>query len=265
MNAVLRSPTKWLSLPKAGNRPEENEDASKVVYSHTGMSIHSRRATVAVSDGASESAFAREWANDLATVFVQCPPDLCELTEHSLNRWLASVQEEWRAGIPWDRLPWHGEAKARAGAFATLLGLTIGVVPDSSRQLIWQAVAIGDSCLFVVRDDHLKVSFPIKNAAQFDNTPSLVCSNPANDAGMWEAVQLRSGECEPGDRIILASDALACWFLSTSAAGGKPWETLLSLGGQSRWNEWVEEHRRAGLLRNDDTTLVIIEVVKGPF
>ena len=61
----------------------------------------------------------------LLDAFVSRPPDMCCLTEDSMYDWLAFAQEEWRAGIPWDRIPWHGEAKARAGAFATLLGLTV--------------------------------------------------------------------------------------------------------------------------------------------
>ena len=217
-------------------------------------------ARVAISDGASESAFAREWAKILTGAFVARPPDLCGLTEDSLLDWLASAQEEWRACVPWDRIPWHGEAKARAGAFATLLGLTIGAAPDNSRRLSWQAVAVGDSCLFVVRDDRLWLSFPLEDPAQFDNSPALVCSNPANAGELWEEVRRHSGECAPGDLFILASDALACWFLANSAAGEKPWKILLALDS-SRWDAWVGEQRRGGLMRNDDTTVVIIKVI----
>ena len=36
------------------------------------------------------------------------------------------------------------------------------------------------------------------------------------------------GECAPADRLILASDALACWFLAKNAAGQNSWETLLA-------------------------------------
>ena len=217
-------------------------------------------AWAAVSDGASESAFAREWANALVEAFVAQPPETCGLTEESLNEWLATPQEQWRSGMPWDRLPWHGEAKARAGAFATLLGLTFGSAPDDSQRLSWQAVAVGDSCLFVVRDGRLRLSFPLEDASEFDNNPALVCSNPDNAGELWEAVRLHSGECAAGDLFVLATDALACWFLARNAAGEKPWKTLLDLD-PSRWAPWVGEQRHGGFMRNDDTTLVIIEVV----
>ena len=257
---ALRPPRSFW-LPKAGNCPEEYEDASKVVYPQRMGASGRRTARAAVSDGASESAFAREWANVLVDAFVDRPPGLGGLTANSMRDWLASAQEEWHAGIPWDRIPWHGEAKARAGAFATLLGLTVATKADSSRRLSWRAVAVGDSCLFVVRDDRLWLSFPLADAAQFDNSPTLVCSNPDNAGEIWEGVRRADGECAAGDTFILASDALACWFLGRSAEGEKPWETLLALDA-SGWAGWVEEQRRAGSMRNDDTTLVIIRVAK---
>ena len=213
-----------------------------------------------VADGASESAFAREWANILTNAFVDRPLDLCCLTGDTLGTWLLPAQGEWHSAIPWDRLPWHGEAKARAGAFATLLGLIIGSAPDDPQCLSWQALAVGDSCLFVIRDDRLWLSFPLEDAAEFDNSPALVCSNPANAGGLWESVRLSSGECASGDLLVLATDALACWFLARYAAGEKPWETLLALDS-SGWDAWVGEQRRGRFMRNDDTTLVIIEVV----
>ena len=161
--------------------------------------------------------------------------------------------------MPWERIPWHGEAKARAGAFATLLGLAIGSAPDDSGRLSWQAMAVGDSCLFVVRDGRLRLSFPLEDPAEFDNNPALVCSNPDNAGGLWESVRRSSGECAPGDLLILATDALACWLLAEHAAGERPWETLLALDPPA-WAGWVGERRRNGSMRNDDTTLVIIEV-----
>lgn len=255
----LKPPKTW-RLSKEGNRPEECEDAFRVVYpSGAGAEI----VRAAVCDGATESAFAREWAEILADAFVDQPLDLSGMTEGSLKTWLKRGQEEWHEGIPWDQIPWHGEAKARAGAFATLLGLTIGADLANPRQPWWQAVAVGDSCLFVVRNDRLLLSFPLEDAGQFDNNPALVCSNPANSQGLWEGVRLQSGECSPGDRFILASDALAAWFLASYAAGEKPWETLMELDASER-DGWVGEQRSERLMRNDDTTLVIIDTDQVP-
>ena len=219
-----------------------------------------RTARVSVADGASESAFAREWANILTDAFVDRPPGISGLTDDSLRDWLAPAQEEWRCAVPWDRIPWHGEAKARAGAFATMLGLAVGSAPDDPQRLSWQALAVGDSCLFVVRDDRLWLSFPLEDAAEFDNNPALVCSNPDDPGDLWESVRGSSGECAPGDLLILATDALACWLLARHDEGESPWDTLLALDS-SQWTAWVGEQRTGGFMRNDDTTVVIIEVV----
>ena len=252
-------PPKRFWLPKEGNYPEEYEDASRVVYPQRIGASGQRTARAVVSDGASESAFAREWANVLAEAFISRPPEMCCPTKDSMCDWMALAQEEWNAGIPWDRIPWHGVAKARDGAFATLLGLTVAAKAGNSRRLFWRAVAVGDSCLFVVREDRLWLSFPLEDAAKFDNSPNLICSNPDNAGSLWENVHRTCGECGAGDSFILTSDALACWFLERSAEGEKPWETLLALDA-SAWASWVEEQRHSGLMRNDDTTLVIMRV-----
>ncbi len=249
-----------LCLPKRGNSPDEYEDAYRVGVLEHAEGADGGEARVAVADGASESAFARTWANQLAMAFVFRPPELCGLTEESLNAWLVAPQERWRGSVPWDRLPWHGEAKARAGAFATLLGVTFQSAPEDSSRLRWRALAVGDSCLFVVRDGQLAVSFPLEDALEFDNTPALICSNPASAAPAWDGVCRREGECEVGDSFILASDALSCWFLARTAAGEQPWEALAALD-PSNWEAWVDGQRSAGLMRNDDTTFVTVAVV----
>ena len=222
---------------------------------------HGEVAVSAVADGASEAAFAREWANALVDAWVAGPPELAALTGESLAAWLAPAQEAWSAAVPWDRLPWHGEAKARAGAFATLLGLALSAEDGDADALRWQALAVGDSCLFVVRDGALLTSFPLDDAAQFDNNPDLICSNPANAGGLRDAARLAGGECAEGDLLILASDALSRWFLAANAAGERPWEPLAELDATA-WEAWLDEERGARALGNDDVTLATFEVAQ---
>ncbi len=253
-------PLRRFWLPKAGNSSDEYEDAFRAYYPRQFDGADGRTARKAVSDGATESAFAREWANALTAAFVTRPLDLNALTERSLREWLAPAQMEWQGRVPWNRIPWHGEAKARAGAFATLLGVTFRAQSQNPARLCWQAVAVGDSCLFLVRDGRLHTSFPLEDPDQFDNHPSLVCSNPAGTTGLWERVERTSGECVTGDLFLLASDALARWFLARIAAGEKPWETLLSSDDDS-WAEWASEQRNARLIGNDDMTLLATTVV----
>ena len=250
------SPPRRFSTPKAGNRADECEDDSRVVYPASKYGLNSAR--IALSDGASESAFAKPWAQILTEAFVRRPFDLSNPTQCALESWLAPGQQEWDKKVPWDRIPWHGEAKARAGALATLLALSIE--PNRQGRPSWQAVAVGDSCLFIVRGDALLLSFPLEDPAAFNNTPALICANPANNRGLGEQVRRSQGECAEGDLFIMASDALACWILERAAAGEKPWKTLWAVDSPGSWDDWVQTQRHERSMKNDDTTLIIVKV-----
>ena len=247
-------PARVLQVAKAGNRPDECEDASRVVYS-----LRTGTAWMALTDGASESAFARDWARILVDSYVANPFEPSELSGDALTEWVGSCARIWSDFIPWDRLPWHGQAKTRAGSLAALLALAIDLSPDSSGAFPWRAAAVGDCCLFVVRDGALDLAFPMDSPGQFNNTPSLICSNPANNSGLWGRVLRLQGQLRPGDTALLASDALAAWFLQESESGGRPWETLASLTPQE-WEGWVNGKRQAREMRNDDTTLIVLSV-----
>ena len=191
--------------------------------------------------------------------FVERPLDILGLSEEALHGWLSLGQENWRLEVRLSLIPWQREAKARAGAFATLLGVTITGVSDNVDRFHYQTIAVGNSCLIVIRNDRVRLSFPMGESSEFDNNPSLVCSNPANAEDLWQKVQLRGGDCVAGDRLILTSDDLACWSLSQCEVGETPWRTLLALE-PCQWDDWVENQRSVVLMRIDDTTLVIIRV-----
>ena len=106
------------------------------------------------------------------------------------------------------------------------------------------------------------MSFPLDESGQFNNTPSLICSNPDNNEDLWERVRQLDGEFRQGDLILLASDAVASWLLRQCESGGKPWETLLELE-EADWEGWVRERRQERSMRNDDSTLIAVEVEPG--
>ena len=242
-------------LPKRGNSAEEYEDAL----------AHSTH-RFAVADGATESSFAERWAQALTSQFVASPPDHIRNNSIPLEEWLRPLQKEWHKSIPWDRLPWYAEEKARGGAFAAFLGVEITPAPSRFRIMDlfrkrqgtrWHAFAVGDSNFFHIRNDSLTKAFPYEKSDQFNSRPLLLSSNPNRNQGVWKSISQAEGDCEPGDILILMTDALAAWFLKQHEAGKKPWSELLALNTEEEFTIFIELLRNEAGLRNDDTTLLI--------
>jgi hypothetical protein len=67
-----------------------------------------------------------------------------------------------------------------------------------------------------------------------------------------------------GDRFLLMTDALAEWTLRQAEENGWPTlavdHLLAELAPQAAFAGWVEEHRRGHGLRNDDVTLMVIDL-----
>jgi hypothetical protein len=274
-------------LPKNGNTLEEYEDAFASVTTD---------GRFAIADGATESSFAASWASALARGFVSGPPELSAQPESQFREWLIPLQQAWHASVPWGNLSWFAEDKARAGAFSSLLGLAFvdnrrseastpraqrAIAPsveasdtitaesqsqsasdgsDSGASLSWHALAVGDSCLFQVRNCGLLKSFPLDRSEQFGNHPLLVSSNPVKNQQVWSELSYEEGGVEPGDIFLLATDALAHWFLREGEKGEQPWNILTILETDLAFASFVGDLREKGSIRNDDTTLLLVRV-----
>lgn len=237
---ALRS--RCLFLPKQGNSREEYEDAS-AADDGTGK--------FAVADGASESIGAGEWAKMLTDAFVADAP-----SAETFSDWLNALQKRWQAEVGNQTAPWYIEEKLRDGAFATFLGLNIEGTKDSG-VASWRALAVGDSCLFRVRGNSNVRSFPMKSAESFGTRPELIGSR----AKAVVAPLHSKGTLRAGDRLLLATDALAQWFLAEIEAGRKPWRELIRLT-EEQFVVWTATLRQNKQLKNDDVTLLIIEIDK---
>ncbi|MEI8374269.1 MAG: hypothetical protein WCJ35_15710 [Planctomycetota bacterium] len=270
----------WLA--RRGNSSAEYEDAS------AGNDAAGR---YAVADGATESCFAGLWARLLVEGFVNGAA--CEA-----EPWIASLpalQEQWDADVRGRNLPWYAEPSVKQGAFATFLGFMLtdsplpysGEGPGVRASYHWQAIAVGDTCLFHTRGTALLRAFPLEYSNQFDNAPKLVGSRMfaqdiRNRQKLWA-----DGQGQPGDRLWTMTDALAHWCLAEHEAGGNPWSEMESLlppspvpgrgaggegvnlpspsgrgaGGEGNsFTQWIEGLRDSGRLRNDDVTLLAIRL-----
>ena len=166
---------------------------------------------------------------------------------------MAPLQAVWAEGQKGKATAWYSERKAKEGAFSSLLGLTL----EGER---WRALAIGDSCLFVVRSGKVLRAFPLERAEQFSNRPSLLSSVARSNAGVYEQVAVVEGDLAANDRLLLMTDALAQWFLVETELGRRPWAALAKLGTPEQFTAFVDFLRAGGALRNDDVTLVSVEV-----
>jgi hypothetical protein len=243
-------PLRWraFKLSKEGNAAEDYEDAA------AGNVAAGR---FAVADGASEASFAGIWARLLVGCFVTHP----EKPWHGLD-WIVPLRKRWSKEVDSLELPWFAEEKRALGAFATFLGLVFrpsAVGPNG----YWRALAVGDCSLFHTRGGRLQCSFPMKHSADFTNRPNLLRSRGA-DASNCQPVKAH-GRWQSQDRFLLMTDALAQWFLFRLEQGADPLAEIAHLlteeSPEAAFVNWVAARRQKSLLRNDDVTLIVVDVV----
>ena len=287
--AQMRICTQAFHVPKLGNAADEYEDA----FFPDSFTDRVNGFRCAVADGASESVFAKNWAQALVRSF------------GARQMHLQRLREQWQQDVGSQRLPWFLEKKSRRGAFAAFIGLSIRTNTTAKSRAkaarkpatsatdwmpaettsgngaarkesgwhtektpgrvagTWRALAVGDSCLFQLRDDNLITVGPVCKSDQFDNSPFLIGSK-SKDTFRRDAqnVSVHSGTWSRGDRFYLATDALSQWLLLRHEASMSPWEMLRELGAKDTrdFDELIQEMRADHDLHNDDTTLLRVEV-----
>lgn len=241
--------------PKRGNTQEEYEDAYAVRRLKGGNRLY-----IALADGATETSFSAQWAQKLVKSHVK----RAIRNQRNLQLRVETLSKRWNEEVDALNLPWYAEEKARRGAFSSLLAVEIDVGSNRpSRSGIWRALAVGDSCLMQIRAGKLLESFPVKVSSDFGLSPALISSRTASNATLWQS-ELPSiiGRWRAGDRLFLATDALAAWFLAEHEHGREPWKPLYNavLAGKAGFSGWVEDMRSAGLLKNDDVTCILVRL-----
>lgn len=255
----MNAATKVCWLPKAGNAASEFEDAWFLPETGSGRGRRARVAAsrpdpavpfrCAVADGATEASFSGLWARLLTTA---CGSGLLPATGEGWQHSLPALRAAWLRSVRRRPLPWYAEAKLEAGAFAALC--TAAFHSDGR----WTAAAVGDSCLFHVRDGQLLTAFPLDRAASFGSRPWLLSSVDRAADGLEGRIRVAAGSWAPGDTAFLMTDALACWFLAEAEAGGQPWAALAALRPGAAFADWIGRLRAARRIRNDDVTLLTI-------
>src|SRR2546428_12509206 len=149
-----------LRVQKGGNAEGEYEDAFHPPGNGKGEGAALR---FAIADGASEGMLSGAWARILVELHCRF-----EWTCSSLEQFLERAYQDWRS-VKIKYLParkernhpvqWYEEPGLQAGAFSTLLGLTLtGASNDQAGH--WTPVAIVDSGLFQTRGATPVENFP---------------------------------------------------------------------------------------------------------
>jgi hypothetical protein len=141
-------------LPKAGNSASEYEDA---VWPSKPVDRGLDAFTCAVADGATETSYSRLWSELLVRAY--CKGGFCARRHRKV---LPELQRKWLEQVTMTPMPWYAEEKVRMGAFSAIAGLTVRA--NGVRGLRWEATAIGDSCVFQVRDGRLLTALPLQTS-----------------------------------------------------------------------------------------------------
>jgi len=240
-------------LPKGGNPSEDYEDA---YWPEGQVDREVGRFRCAVADGAAETSFSRLWAQMLV-----CAWGRGHLGRRHFHTKIPELQRQWLAEVTARPLPWYAEEKLRSGAFAALVGLHIADGRQANGNA-WHALAVGDACLFQFREGELITSCPLTQADQFGIRPWLLSSNGGQDDEVVDYYHMPSGRWRTGDTFYLMTDALACWYLTAPAD-----ETDLDIvtarddpRAAATFSAWICSLRDSGGLRNDDITLLRVDV-----
>ncbi len=259
MPRVLSTP---LWLQKAGNAPKEYEDAFQPAKRGEYGGVRLR---FAVADGATEGMLSGLWAQLLTLSFKRHwrQPD-------QTARWLARAYQDWvrvkqeyiqRRETQNRPIQWYEEPGLEVGAFSTLLGVTLTGF-QSGHVGVFEAMALGDSCLFQIRKGELILQFPFQHSDEFNNRPLLLSSNPAHNRQVLETIKSTRGRFRAGDRFYLLTDALAAWFMREDESGNRPWRVLETLDADTQaFAEWIDRLRQNRQIRNDDVTCLRLEVI----
>jgi hypothetical protein len=227
-----------LTVPKVtGQRNEDNFQRS-------------RKGVYAISDGASVSFDSASWSRILVRRFAQNP--------NFSRAWLSAAIAEFNALYDRDALPWMQQAAFDRGSFASLLGVR---VLNEGEQI--HVIAIGDSLAVLCDGDQIQATFPYLNAAEFEQRPQLLCTNPSENTFIDEENFDRArvarwsfwGLEKP--TLFCMTDALGQWVLSSNG-NPSPITSIRGLRTKRQFARFVETERSSSRMRRDDTTLLAI-------
>ncbi|MCK6685036.1 MAG: protein phosphatase 2C domain-containing protein, partial [Thermoanaerobaculia bacterium] len=247
--------------PKDGSSGQEFEDAFYPLIGPDGLELETSSFRIAVADGATEAAFSALWAKMIVRKYCSSAAP-----GSALASFLPTLQRRWFTHVTRRPIAWYLEEKVREGAAAALLGLSLRAPEPLEPDHRWEATSVGDCIMVQIRADDIVSVFPNMHAADFSQTPFLLSTSPAGSSQLGIHMKTQEGLLQDDDLLFLMTDALGAWFLRSVESGGAPWTMLRELGrrDQDRFAAWIRDLRATKQMRNDDVTLIRIDVWLGP-
>jgi hypothetical protein len=234
------------TTPKEGQQATDNQDRFGV-FTYRGAGGH-LEIRAALSDGATQSSRAGEWAGVLVKAYLSGTVAPTQRTSSFLRSLPALEQEANRPAS------WVEQGRALIGSFATLAALTVAY----DRGWRFRAVAVGDSCLFLTdRSGAIRRSFPYQHPEEFSRPPIMIAASTSNNKSIpARGIRCRD-ELRLGEAVWLASDEVSRWVLSAESVGANPFYTLgKALASQRAFEGFVDDLRRSSLVADDDMSVV---------
>jgi hypothetical protein len=246
------------TIPKIGEQNTDIQDA---------YCISNDGSLIAIADGASTSFLPKQWATILVEHFCEDSQISIKKIEQNWQKWLQPCQEKWRQKhyIPAQNNPnWYARPseKKNCGS-ATFVGLQLHSA-NQNGQNIWEAIAVGDSCLFQIRLEDSEtplITFPLRKSTDFDSTPE--CLNSLPETNFYHP-QYISKNYDVNSIFLLATDALAKWIFKEIENQSDYWQKLLSINTQDEFADFIQHLRSDKVIENDDTTLVRCKIISIP-
>ncbi len=222
----------------AKSRGDLSEDA-------LAANLHS--GAVSLSDGASSSWQAGEWALHLSRDWCETE---AEWTVETHEARVTSIREAF-SGLNADShepTAWFADEVARRGAYAAFLGVRFK--ETRGPRVEYRALSVGDVCLLHVNSDGRLSSFPVTAKDDFTSQPDLILSAPGTKPLLPAAT---SGRLNVREYLLMASDGAAALLL------GEPQLVPGLLSGTSETvHSVLAKARVEDRMPGDDYTLIRI-------
>jgi len=214
----------------------------------------------AVADGAGTTLFSNIWAKLLVRSFLAVP--LMSNHPFEVEWWVRRAQEQYKQETPDPgKMAWNALQKAQnQGSHSTLA--TMRVSKRVGDHIQAELLVIGDSCVLIGNSHSEQVqSFPLDNPADFERAPICIPSKSSIFHRYFHQCHIKHVELEPGDMVVLATDAVSKWVISAGNGhhtNAKAAFQELITQTPDTWATFILECRNRGEMIDDDSTALII-------